>query len=217
MTDSGRTDPIETMFTLVAGPFTTALRSFDQLRRGTEEMMKGVENFNATMKNLNETAARINRLLNDFEEPIRAWLPQITRTLKMTEELSNRLSLPAEQLAPGLARLAETLNNPVFSSMPRDLGQFMDIINDVGHRMSPLAQLAEQAGSMFGLRLPGFARSNAAAADADEDEIEDEVDDEPEERPSSRRATPASRRPAAKKSAAKRSSSTRSSTRRSGS
>ena len=38
------------------------------------------------MENLNETAARVNRLLNDFEEPIRAMLPQLTRTVKMADE-----------------------------------------------------------------------------------------------------------------------------------
>ena len=63
--------------------------------------MKGLENFNATMENLNDTAGRINRLLNDFEEPIRAMLPQLTRTVKLADELSARLSGPIDQVAPG--------------------------------------------------------------------------------------------------------------------
>ena len=54
--------------------------------------MRGLENFNTTMANLNETAARVNRLLNDFEEPIRAMLPQLTRTVKMADDLSKRLA-----------------------------------------------------------------------------------------------------------------------------
>lgn len=166
MADVGRSDPFEQMLALVAGPFSAVVRSFDQLRRGADEMMRGVENFNTTMENLNETAARVNRLLNDFEEPIRAMLPQITRTVKLAEELSNRMAGPVEQVAPGLSRLADTLNNPVFSSMPRDLGQFMEIINDVGRRMSPLAQMAEQAGNMFGLRIPGFGGGSSRSAPA---------------------------------------------------
>ena len=117
--------------------------------------MKGLENFNATMENLNDTAGRVNRLLNDFEEPIRAMLPQLTRTVKLADELSARLSGPIDQVAPGLARLADTLNSPVLMALPTDLGAFLDIINDLSRRMSPLAQVFEQAGGLFGMRFPG--------------------------------------------------------------
>src|SRR4051794_36271602 len=156
MVDTGRTDPLADFISLAAGPITAVIRQFDQLRRGAEELLKGFENFNATMANLNETAARVNRLLNDFEEPIRAMLPQITRTVKMADELSARLSTPVDSVIPGLSRLADTLNNPVLRSFPTDLGRFTELINELGRRMSPLAQLAEQAGSMFGLRIPGL-------------------------------------------------------------
>ena len=168
MADTGRMDPFENMISLVAGPIAAVIRSFDQLRRGTEELLRGMENFNATMETLNETASRVNRLLNDFEEPIRAMLPQLTRTVKLADELSTRLAGPVDQVAPGLTRLAETLNSPIFNTLPRDLGQFMEIINDLGRRMSPLAQLAEQAGGMFGLRIPGLStRSGGARSRSD--------------------------------------------------
>jgi len=157
MADLGRNDPFADVISLVAGPITAVIRSFDQLRRGSEELMKGFENFNATMSNLNETAARINRLLNDFEEPIRLMLPQITRTVKMADEVATRLSTPIDQVIPGLSRLADTLDSPVLRNLPTDLGQFLDVVNDLGRRMSPLAQMAEQAGSMFGIRIPGFS------------------------------------------------------------
>jgi ABC-type transporter Mla subunit MlaD len=156
MTDAGRTDPFADIISLVAGPIAAVIRSFDQLRRGSEELMRGFENFNNTMANLNETAERINRLLNDFEEPIRAMLPQITRTVKLADEMSARLSAPIDNVIPGLTRLADTLENPVLRSFPTDLGRFMEVINDLSRRMSPLAQLAEQAGGLFGLRLPGM-------------------------------------------------------------
>jgi hypothetical protein len=156
MADIGRTDPFADVISLVAGPIASVIRSFDQLRRGAEELMKGFENFNNTMTNLNETAARVNRLLNDFEEPIRAMLPQVTRTVKMADDMAQRLSTPIDQVIPGLDRLAKTLDSPVLRSLPTDLGQFMDVMNDVARRMSPLAQLAEQAGGLFGMRIPGF-------------------------------------------------------------
>jgi hypothetical protein len=167
MSDTGRTDPFENVFSLAAVPIAAVIRSFDQMRKGADELMRGMENFNATMENLNETAARVNRLMNDFEGPLRAMLPQMTRTVKLAEEFSNRLAAPIDQVAPGLSRLADMLDSPIFSAMPRDLGRFMEIINDVGRRMSPLAQLAEQAGSMFGLmRLPGLSSRASTAPDA---------------------------------------------------
>src|SRR5436190_1161941 len=105
MTDAGRTDPFTDIISLVAGPIAAVIRSFDQLRRGSEELMRGFENFNNTMANLNETAERINRLLNDFEEPVRAMLPQITRTVKLADELSSRMSVPIDNVVhTGVAR-----------------------------------------------------------------------------------------------------------------
>ena len=156
MADLGRTDPFSDVISLVAGPIAAVIRSFEQLRRGADEMLKGFENFNATMRNLNETAERVNRLLNDFEAPVRAMLPQITRTVKLADEMAERLSTPLDEVVPGLSRLAATLDSPVLRALPTDLGQFLDIVNDLGRRMSPLAQIAEQAGGLFGLRIPGF-------------------------------------------------------------
>ncbi len=163
-TGPGRIDPFADVISLVAGPIAAVIRSFDQLRRGSEELIRGLENFNSTMENLNETAARVNRLLNEYEEPIRAMLPQLTRTIKMADELSMRLATPIDQVVPGLSRLAETLNSPLMRSMPTDLGQFMEVINDLGRRMSPLTQMAEQAGSLFGLRLPGLGSRQSSPA-----------------------------------------------------
>lgn len=192
MADTGRTDPFENMIALVAGPIASVIRSFDQLRKGADELMRGLENFNTTMENLNETAARVNRMLNEFEEPIRAIMPQITRTAKLADDLSNRLAGPVDQVAPGLTRLAETLNSPVLLSFPRDLGEFMNVINDLGRRMSPLAQVAEQAGSMFGLRIPGFSPRPSAPTTP------------PLPAPAPARAAPAKTSTTTKKAAAKR-------------
>ena len=102
----------------------------------------------------NETAQRINSLLNDFEEPVRAMLPQVRRTIDAAESMSTRLSGPIDEVIPGLNRLAETLNSPVLQTMPADLGEFMNVINDLSRRLGPLGQFAEQAGKMFGLRPP---------------------------------------------------------------
>jgi len=163
---SGRTDPFSDLISLVAGPIAAVVRSFDQLRRGADELMKGLENFNATMASLNETASRVNFLLNEFEEPVRAAMPQLTRTLRAADELTSRLAGPVDQVVPGLVRLAETLESPVFTALPTDLGAFLDAINELVRRLGPLTQFAESAGSMFGLRLPGLGGSPKPAAPA---------------------------------------------------
>ena len=92
------------------------------MRHGTDELIKGMENFNRTMQNLNETAERVNDLLNEFEQPVRAILPQVTRTVNLAEELATRVSGPVDQVVPGLTRLADTLSSPVLTSLPTDLG-----------------------------------------------------------------------------------------------
>ena len=118
MADPGRTDPFADIISLVAGPIAAVVRSFDQLRRGADELMKGFENFNATMANLNETAQRVNRLLNDIEEPVRAMLPQVTRTVKLADDISKRLQAPLEKVIPGLDRLAEHARQPGAAQPP---------------------------------------------------------------------------------------------------
>jgi hypothetical protein len=191
MPDPGRTDPFADVISLVAGPIAAVIRSFDQLRRGADELMKGLENFNATMTNLNETATRVNRLLNDFEEPVRAMLPQVTRTVKMADDIATRLSGPVDEVIPGLQRLASTLDSPVLREFPTDLGRFLEVMNELRKRMVPLAQLAEQAGGLFGMRLPGFVSPSPAPKPP-----------EPTPAPAAAPAAPAAR-PAAKKAPAR--------------
>src|SRR4029077_15362234 len=104
MADPGRTDPFADIISLAAGPIAAVIRSFEQLRRGADELMRSFENFNTTMANLNETAQWVNRLLNDIEEPVRAMVPQVTRTVKLADDLSKRLSAPLEAAIPGIDR-----------------------------------------------------------------------------------------------------------------
>jgi ABC-type transporter Mla subunit MlaD len=159
-----RTDPLADLFTLFATPLTGTVRSFEQFRKGVDEFLAGVENFNRTMANLNETSERINRLLADVEGPIRAAVPQVTRTVKAADEMMQVVSGPAIAVAPGLHRLAETLNTPAFAQLPQQIGQFSELLGEVSHRLAPLAQFAGSAGGLLGgFRVPGM---RAAGGDA---------------------------------------------------
>ena len=151
-----RPDPLADLFTLFAAPLSGTVRSIEQFRKGVDEFLKGVENFNRTMQNLNETSERINSLLTEVEQPIRAAIPQVTRTVKAADEMMQVISGPAMAVAPGLNRLAETLSTPAFAGLPAQIGNFSDVLDEVARRLAPLTHLAESAGGLFGgFRIPG--------------------------------------------------------------
>ncbi|MEO5898844.1 MAG: hypothetical protein ABIR68_01785 [Ilumatobacteraceae bacterium] len=132
-----------------SNPFSGVTRSVAQLQRGVNEFLTTIENLNASLEQFNKISARVNSLLDLVEEPIRAFVPQVTRTVRAADELVERLSGPIDAVAPGLTRLSETLSNPAFAALPKDLNEFLGVIRDLARRMQPLGQMAESAGSLF--------------------------------------------------------------------
>lgn len=200
-----RNDPLADLFTLFAAPLSGTVRSLEQFRRGVDEFLRGVENFNRTMKNLNETSERINVLLAEVEEPIRAAIPQVTRTVKAADEMMQVVSGPAMAVAPGLNRLADTLSTPAFAQLPNQIGQFSELLGEVSRRLGPLTQFAESAGGLFGgFRVPGTRPNERSIVSHT---VTLPADDEPAPKRAPTRRSPAKKRtvkkPSAKKSAAK--------------
>jgi ABC-type transporter Mla subunit MlaD len=197
-----RPDPLADLFTLFAAPLSGTVRSIEQFRKGVDEFLKGVENFNRTMENLNETTERINALLADVEQPLRAAIPQVTRTVKAADEMMQVVSGPAMAVAPGLNRLAETLSTPAFAQLPSQIGAFSDVLAEVSRRLGPLTQLAESAGGLFGgFRIPGGRPSSSAPSITPEPVTQSEA---PRPAiPTVTAAVPAKQRAATKKSTAK--------------
>lgn len=135
-----------------ANPLATVGKAIEQVRRGTNDFFAVLENLNATIATLNDVATRVSRLVDDVEEPIRAFMPQVTRSIKAADAVISQISGPIDKVAPGLTRLAETLASPVFVNMSADIAVFIEGMGDLAQRLQPLAQIAESAGSMFGLR-----------------------------------------------------------------
>lgn len=157
MSDDSRHDPLADVINVLAAPIAGGLRSVEQFQRGIGELFRAVENLNRTLENLNETATRVNRLVGDIEEPIRAMMPQVTRTIKAADEITKVLQGPVRVAAPNIEKIVETLSSPGFSTLPNQLGEFMDSIGEVSRRLAPLTQFAENAGGLFGgFRLPGM-------------------------------------------------------------
>lgn len=198
-------DPFSQMFNLFAAPLAGAVQSFEQFRKGVEQFQRGVDNFNRTMENLNETSERINRLLAEVEEPLRAAVPQVTRTVKAADEMMKIVSGPAIAVAPGLAILAETLNNPALKQMPNQLAQMNEVLSEVTARLAPLGQIAESAGGLFGgLKFPGFGatpRTEPAGEPDPEPDPEPEAVAEPVKKAAARKRA-ARKKPATRKKSA---------------
>ena len=205
-----RPDPLADLFTLFAAPLSGTVRSIEQFRKGVDEFLKGVENFNRTMENLNETTERINSLLTEVEQPLRAAIPQVTRTIKAADEMMQVVSGPAKAVAPGLNRLAETLSTPAFAQLPTQIGNFSDVLDEVSRRLAPLTQLAESAGGLFGgFRIPGSRPSAPAEMPAVERQPAETAppkkapaEKAPAKKPAAKKAT--AKKATAKKRAAKR-------------
>ncbi|MFN6120769.1 MAG: hypothetical protein ACK5CE_14230, partial [Actinomycetes bacterium] len=145
-----------------SNPLAGISKSIAQFQRGVNDFLSAVENFNQTMEQLNAITARVNRLLDDVEPPVRALMPQVTRTLLAADQLVEQMTAPIEKVAPGLSRLADTLQSPQLNQLPVDLGEFLSTIGDLARRLQPLGQLAESAGGLFGLRPFGALRPAAA-------------------------------------------------------
>ncbi|MET0661869.1 MAG: hypothetical protein ABWZ42_01935 [Ilumatobacteraceae bacterium] len=172
MTGDDRSDPLSDVLNIFAAPLAGTIRSIDQFRKGVDEFLRGVENFNRTMETLNETAQRINVLLGEIEEPIKAAMPQVTRTIKMADEVMQVVSGPAIAAAPALRQLTEIMSTPGIGQLPAQLGQFTEVMADMSKRLGPLTQFAESAGGLFGgLRFPGSPSPRPAPTSGAEREL----------------------------------------------
>ncbi len=190
--DAYRQDGLADVINLIAAPIAGGIRTVEQFRKGVDELFRAVENLNATMENLNEAASRVNRLLAEVEEPVRAMMPQLTRTIRTADEITTRLEGPVKAAAPNIERIAETFGNPAFTTLPNQLGDFMQLMGDVSKRLGPLAQFAENAGGLFGgFKVPGLPSPGGAATKRPASQ--------PTERPSAPSQPAAKKAPARKK------------------
>lgn len=155
MDDRG-SDPLAEVINLLAAPIASGIRSVEQVKRGVDEVWRAVENLNRTMETLNETAQRVNALLADIEEPVRAAIPQLTRTIKTADEITQRLDGPIRAAAPNIERVVDTFAAPGFAEIPSQIADALGTLGEMSRRLSPLAAFAENAGGLFGgLRIPG--------------------------------------------------------------
>ncbi len=145
-------------------------RSVEQFKRGVNDFLKAVENFNDTMEQLNGVAKRVNGLLDEVEEPIKTFMPQVTRTLKAADTMVEQLSGPVEKVAPGINRLADTLSSPTMVRLPNDLGNVVEGLSDLVRKLQPLTRSpSPPARCSASVRSPHSVRAAAARTRGDAD------------------------------------------------
>jgi len=160
MSDDGRHDGLADVINLIAAPIAGGIRTVEQLRRGIDDAFRAIDNLNTTIENLNQAAIRINRFMTEVEPAVQALIPQITRTVEAAEQITTMLEGPVRATAPNIEKVVNALGSPGFLTLPNQLGELMQ-------RLTPLAQLAENAGGLFGgFRLPGMGGARPAAPPA---------------------------------------------------
>src|SRR5262245_28477820 len=100
-------------------PISMMTKSVEQFRTGVTGFIDAVQSFRQTMDNLNAMTARMNRLMDDIEEPIRTVIPEVTKSADTAARMIALLRGPVERVAPGLDQLAELLANPLVVDLPR--------------------------------------------------------------------------------------------------
>ncbi len=115
-------------------PVAQFTKSFGQFQKGLDDFLRLVEQFGTTMEQMGRIATRVNTLLDDVEPPVRALMPQVTRTIKAGDVIVDRM------------------------------GSAVDLLGDLAKGMQPLAQLAENATGLLGLKNLGSLR-NASPGD----------------------------------------------------
>jgi ABC-type transporter Mla subunit MlaD len=149
-------------------PLTAMSKSVDQFRTGVNAFIEAVQTFRQTMDNLNAITVRVNRLLDDVEEPMRAVLPQITASAETASRMIATLRDPVERVAPGLSLLADTLANPLLADLPRRMAETMEVVSALPRALGPLSQMADLAGGLLGgarsfSAMPRMTRVTSAA------------------------------------------------------
>lgn len=120
-----------------SNPLAQLTRSFTQMQKGIDDFLRLVEQFGATMEQMNRIAERVNTLLDEVEPPVRALMPQVTRTIKAGDVVVDRM------------------------------GSAVDLLADLAKGLQPLAQLAENTSGLLGLKNLSSLRPGAGVGAGD--------------------------------------------------
>jgi hypothetical protein len=160
-------NPLADVMSLLALPaqqIANVGKTVESFRTGVTGFLEAVQTFRTTMDQLNAMATRMNRLLEDVEEPIRTLTPQMTKAAQRADRLMDAMTEPIDKLLPQLSRLADTMASPAMRDLPREVTDLVAALSDLPKQLAPLARFAQSAGGMFG--FPGFGALGTSARSA---------------------------------------------------
>jgi len=170
-----------------SNPLAQAGKTLGQFQKAVDDLLALVQQFSATMESMNTIAMRVNTLLDDVEPPIRALMPQVTRTIKAGDAIVDRMGSAVDLLA--------------------DLGKALQPLAQVAESASvfglkPLTTLRENASGAADLvrRVTQFAATDTQPADATPSPATAQGKAAPAKKPAPKKAAPA-KKPALKKAA----------------
>ncbi|MEZ5216927.1 MAG: hypothetical protein R2715_10170 [Ilumatobacteraceae bacterium] len=132
-----------------ANPVSAVQKTVEQFRKGVDDLLRAVEVFTDTMDTLNGVAQRVNRLMDDVEEPVRAMVPTVAATVRRAESMVGQLTDPIDRITPLLGNMADVLDTPRLLDLPGEAERFVEMLGDVSNRLAPFGQLLENAGGLL--------------------------------------------------------------------
>jgi methyl-accepting chemotaxis protein len=106
----------------------------------SSEMIQSVSMFNDTMLEMNRMVHRVNSLLDEFEGTVRQVVPLLEVSLNQAKGTMKKVDAVIGQIG----------------SLPSDVAKAVSTLGDLASRLGPLAQFAETAGGLFGIKsAPG--------------------------------------------------------------
>ena len=119
-----------------ASPVMAIGRMVETVMQVTGDIVQSIGKFNDTISELNKVAHRVNALLDEIEGPAAEIVPLVLAT--------------AKQAKSTLKKVDGVLNQ--IGTLPADVTKAVSTLGDLAGRLGPLAQFAEAAGGMFGVK-----------------------------------------------------------------
>ena len=135
---SGGIPGVADLFSLLTGvnPMNAAGKVFETVVTVSAEMIQTVATFNDTMLEMNRMVHRMNSLLDEIEGPVRQAVPLMEASLSQAKGTMKKVDAVIGQIG----------------SLPSDVAKAVSTLGELATRLGPLAQFAETAGGIFGIK-----------------------------------------------------------------
>ena len=119
-----------------ANPLMAIGRMVETVMQVTGDIVQSIGTFNDTMTELNKVAHRVNALLDEIEGPVAEIVPLVQASAKQAKSTLKKVDGVINQIG----------------TLPADVTKAVATLGDLAGRLGPLAQFAEVAGGMFGMK-----------------------------------------------------------------